>query len=92
MWFSLEIIGLAGLIILVCVFLLQSLGIFRQKETTFYGFNTFGAALLTYYATSIGNPYFAVLESIWCAGAAVSLGTIYWKRLILNHKTMQQQG
>ena len=87
-----EIIGLLGLIILVCSFLLQSIGFFREKELSFYSFNAFGAGLLAYYAISINNPYFAVLESIWCIGAFVSFGTKYHKRIIFNHKTARLKG
>jgi hypothetical protein len=83
-----ETVGLFGLIILVAVFLLQTRGIFRGKDLYFYGLNAVGAGLLSYYAISIANVYFAVLESIWCVGAFISLGTIWIKRT--NHRNTQK--
>jgi hypothetical protein len=73
----LETFGLSGLIILVGVFLLQSRGVFKKKEMAFYILNAFGAGLLAYYAFSIENIYFAILETIWCLGAAISLGIMF---------------
>lgn len=70
----LEIVGLAGLLILVSVFLSSAAGVFKKREAMFFFLNALGAGLLTYYAFSIPNMYFAVLESVWCAGAWVSLG------------------
>lgn len=71
---TLEIIGLIGLIILVAVFLLQVIGLFARRKLLFYLLNAVGAGLLAYYAGMIQNTYFAILETIWCAGAAVSFG------------------
>lgn len=80
-----EVIGLFGLIILVVVFLFQSIGFFRKKELYFYGFNAIGAGLLAQYAFSIPNFYFGILESIWCISAFVSVGTIFYRKTLLNH-------
>jgi len=78
----LEIVGLLGLITLVVIFLLQSVGVFDKRKSFFYAFNTIGAGLLAYYAGFIQNVYFAILESVWCIGAFASLGNIFLK----NHR------
>jgi hypothetical protein len=84
-----EVIGLLGLIILVSVFLLHSAGRLRKNsEIYFYGFNALGALFLTTYAISLPNVFFAILESIWCVGAAVS-GTITFRRVFWNHHGVQ---
>jgi hypothetical protein len=84
-----EIVGLLGLIILVSVFLLHAAGFLQKRESLFYFFNGFGAGLLAHYALSIQNIYFAILESVWCASAFISLGTIYFKKVLVNNKSTQ---
>lgn len=80
-----EIGGLIGLVILVTAFLLQSAGFLRGKEQYFYFFNAVGAALLTWYAISLPNIYFAVLEGIWSIGAFASLSTIFYRQGTITH-------
>lgn len=86
-----EMMGLAGLVILVSVFLLHATDLLRgKKEIYFYSFNALGAGLLTTYAISLSNIYFAVLESVWCVGALVS-GFILFRKIFWNHQGIIEQ-
>ena len=81
-----EILGLAGLTILVSVFLFQAIGLFAKRKLSFYILNAIGAGMLAYYAGVINNVYFVILESVWCTGAAISFGT----NLFRNHRMVNQ--
>jgi hypothetical protein len=86
-----EIVGLVGLVILVVVFLLQGMHLFRgKKEIYFYSFNALGAGLLATYALSLSNIYFTILESVWCAGALVS-GFFMFRKVFWNHQSIVEQ-
>ena len=81
-----EILGLAGLTILVSVFLFQAIGFFANRKLPFYFFNAIGAGMLAYYAGVINNFYFVILESVWCTGAIISFGTNMFK----NYRAVRQ--
>jgi hypothetical protein len=76
---SSEIIGFAGVALLLLAFLLNLLKVLRADSTTYLGLNFLGAGLSCFSSWLIDFMPFVLLEGVWAFVAAIGL-----IRLLLN--------
>ncbi|MBM4245222.1 MAG: hypothetical protein FJ148_15640 [Deltaproteobacteria bacterium] len=68
-----EMIGSAGVALLLLAFVLNLLGVLARDSPTYHGLNAVGAGVAGYASYLIGFVPFVVLEGTWCLAAVVAL-------------------
>lgn len=68
-----DVIGTAGMLLLLGAFLANALGRLRADHIPYQAMNAVGAGVLAWYSVYREVWIFAVLEGVWCVAAVVSL-------------------
>jgi hypothetical protein len=68
-----ELIGAAGVFLLLVAFLLNLLGILGSDRLPYQGLNFVGAAVSCYASVLIGFRPFVVLEAVWSLVALIAI-------------------